>query len=517
MTSATSSVYKIILGLIAAVVVTISVITWIYPSAVFPDPSWGFRVLQCMKNGAGFNMLVVPDINNIAKNSASFLTWWSPGQYLTPYFFESVFGVSLAHASVITVIVSNLCGLTGLYFFFIKVRFTKNVAAISLLFIVLQEAFWIPYAYYPGGEILLFAVTGWFLYGCASFNKINIKTLLFILLSGWIGFFCKSSFMWIYACGLLCLWLRLTAGETAFFARIKKGIVLAIPAVISLAVIYAAYLSKGENPASVSDGFKFSFRAIAYPVAAPFLSGLSFDDLFNGLINGANWFTPAQIIPLLALLAVLSLLLIAEILRRLPHKDYRMMLVVFYGAAILFFAYSFLRQSTISYESRHLRIIGLLMTPGLIYLVGLSKVQFKVIFLLLCLPIAYKSFNYILKTPVANKRGAHANTGFSQQFIDQKALDYIVNIDKASTNAIFVFNSTDISLEIQHNRSIIVTDLDGDPETITYYSGHAGPLYMVMPAGLSAREIATMYRYFPGYSNFETLQLSKDYILYTAK
>jgi hypothetical protein len=470
-----------------------------------------------MKNGGGFNLLITPSPANIAKNDTSFLTWWSPGQYLMPYFFQTIFRVNLAHAAVITVILGNVCGLTGLYFFFLKARFTKNVAAISLLFIVLQQAFWIPYAYYTGGEILLFAFIGWFLLGCITFTRIDIKTILFILISGWIGFFCKSSFMWIYATGLICLWLRISTGLPMFWARFKQGFILAVPAVLSLAVVYVLYLSKGDNPASASEGFKLTFQAIAYPIAAPFLSGLSFDDMFNGIINGGNWFTPAEIIPLLALLAVLSVLLILEIVRQLPHKDYRRMLVIFYGMAILFFSYSFLRQASISYESRHLRAVGLLMTPGLIYLFGLAKVPFRVVFFLVCLPIAYKSFNYAIRTPTANKLSARAGSGFSQQFIDQPSLDYIVNMDKTIKNATFVFITPDIGLEIQHNRSIVIDDLDVEESNVSCYYGHAGPLYVVLPAALSGKEVNIMYRYFPGYSNFQPKPLSKDYILYAAQ
>jgi len=512
----TNSIYKIIIAVIALLMAVMAIVIWVYPPSLYPDPVWGFRVLQGMKNGGGFNILTTPAIDNLAKNTSSFLTWWSPGQYLTPYFFQSLFGISLSHASVLTIIFGNFLGLTGFYFFFLKARFTKNLAAISLLFIVLQEAFWTPYAYYTGGEVLLFGFLGWFLLGCISFNKIDAKTILFIILSGWIGFFCKSSFMWIYASGLLCLWLRLTTGLPLYFERLKKGVILAIPAVISLGVIYVLYLSKGENPASISGGFKLSFQAITYPIAAPLLSGFSFDDLFNGLIDGDNWFTPAEIVPLLALLAILSVLLIIEIVRQLPHKDYRRMLVIFYGMAILFFSYSFLRQTTISYEARHLRVIGLLMTPGLIYLVGLSKTQFRVVFFLLCIPITYKSFNYAIKTLPANKNGAHASTGFSQQFIDQPSLDYMLNLDKINDDAVFVFNTADVSLEIQHHRSIVITDPDNQSEATTY-SGHAGPLYMLLPAGMSATEVAKMYKCFPGYQNFSVSRLTKDYLLYTAQ
>jgi hypothetical protein len=60
------------------------------PMAIFPDPSWGFQVMRSMQHGGGFNMLIVPDQLDISKNYGEFLSWWSPGQYLVPYFFISV-------------------------------------------------------------------------------------------------------------------------------------------------------------------------------------------------------------------------------------------------------------------------------------------------------------------------------------------------------------------------------------------------------------------------------------------
>ena len=159
--------------------------------------------------GGGFNRLVAPSQDDISQNTAQFLTWWSPGQYLLPYFIKSILGLNTGHATALTVILLELCGLAGFYTFFKKIGFTPNIAALSLVFIICQEAFITPYIFYNGGEILLFGFEGWFLYGCVSIKKPGWQLLLFVLLSGWLGFLCKSSFIWIYAAGLLCIWLRL--------------------------------------------------------------------------------------------------------------------------------------------------------------------------------------------------------------------------------------------------------------------------------------------------------------------
>ena len=105
-----------------------------------------------------------------------------------------------------------------------KFGFTPFVSAISLVFIVCQQAFVVPYVFYNGGEILLFAFEGWFLYGCVSLGKPNLKLVLFVILSGWLGFFFKSSFIWIYAAGLYCLWIRLCVNLIGALGWIREGI-----------------------------------------------------------------------------------------------------------------------------------------------------------------------------------------------------------------------------------------------------------------------------------------------------
>jgi hypothetical protein len=157
--------YKIVLFTVAAITVAMGILVWLIPPSIFPDPSWGFQVMRSMQMGGAFNLISSPNPDDISKTTATFLSWWSPGQYLVPYFFKIIAGINSGHAVVLTIVLGNLCGLTGFYFFFKKAGFTKIIVALSLAFIILQKAYWIPYDYYNGGEILLFAFEGWFLYG----------------------------------------------------------------------------------------------------------------------------------------------------------------------------------------------------------------------------------------------------------------------------------------------------------------------------------------------------------------
>jgi hypothetical protein len=512
--------YKIILLTLVTLTLAMGILIFITPPSLFPDPSWGFLVLRSMQMGGRFNLLVGPDHDNISKNAATFLSWWSPGQYLIPYFFKLLFNINTGKASALTITLSNLSGVAGFYCFFKKLGFTKIIAAISMIFIVCQQVYWLPYDFYNGGEVLLFSFTGWFLYGCVALSKPGFKLLLFVLLSGIAGFVCKSSFMWVYVSGLLCLWIRLSSAKTNLFGWIKKGVWLALPTIAAMATIYLFYLSKGGNPASDSEGFKLTTEAIAFPIASPVLTGFSVDDMVNGLISHSDKpiFTYNQSIIILWLSALLSLILIWAITRYVPNKTYRLFMLTFYSVSILFFGYSFLRQAAISYESRHFRIIGLLMVPGMIYLVSRIKIGWQLAFLLITIIIARKTISFTWAMHNGNMKYVHGISGFTIGYIDHPSLDHIRMLDKQNNNAIFVFVSGDIGLEIQHHRIIVLNEYDENTEkNIDPYNGHAGPIYMMLPATYTGKQVAVMCKYFPGYKNFTPTRLSKDYVLYTAQ
>ncbi|MFI5158259.1 MAG: hypothetical protein ACHQF4_05300 [Sphingobacteriales bacterium] len=519
------SPHKIILTVIIVITLILGVMIFVYPPAIFPDPSHGFQVMRCMQMGGGFNHLVTPNQDDISKNTSEYLTWWSPGQYLVPYIIEVITGLNIGRATALIITLFELFGLAGFYISFKKIGFTPIIAALSILFIACQQAYVIPYVFYNGGEILLFGFEGWFLYGCISFKKIDLKLLIFVLLSGWIGFFCKSSFIWIYAAGLLYIWLRLSAvGENLNVRKlIKNAIWLGIPAIISVGCIYILFLSKGETPASVTTGLKFSLQSFSFPLASPLVAGFSVDDIMHGLLypTFTPFLTPEHTLWVLLLMAGLSLILISCIIRFVSKNNYRLFVIVFYLVSILFFTVVYLKQMTISYEGRHFRIIGLLIVPGIIYLVAKFKRPYKISFAVLCLVLLGINYSFFVKGFIFNKNtSGRGTTGFAQQTIDQQSLNYLLKLNAENKDAIFVFITPDLPLEITHNRIIILDPIiPGDQINYDDYSydGHAGPLYLLLPANYSAKQDNTAMKFFPGYKDFACQKLGNNYVLYTAK
>ncbi|WP_454801093.1 hypothetical protein [Mucilaginibacter phyllosphaerae] len=516
------SVHRTILLTLLTVVSILGILVIIKPAAIFPDASWGFQVLRSMQMGSSFNTLVKPSSWDISKNSVEFLSWWSPGQYLVPYFFKALLGINTGHAASVTTAVCQILGLVGFYKFFKKAGFTPLISALSLVVIVLQQAFFLPYIFHIGGETLFFAFAGWFLYGCLTFNKANWHLALFILLSGWIGFICKSSFIWVYAACLFYIWIRLCYPSLSIKNWLIKGLWIGIPAIISVGVIWWQYLSKGANPSSASSGLDFSWQTFTFPIASPLLAGFSADDLVNGFIfhNDIPVLSPGLVMPVLILLAILSILLIYFICKTVKDDNYKLILLIIYGVSILFFGSAFMRKLDISYEARHFRIVGLLVIPGTLYLFSQFKMVYRAGLGLAILVIAFFSIKfYVIGQKGLYKFTAYGTSGIGQQFIDQQSLDYVKLLDDRHKDAIFVFFSPDLGLEIQHNRIITLDALNKDIN-INFddylHKGHAGPLYIIMPSYYIGIRANVILKSFPGYKGFSLKELSDEYVLYFA-
>lgn len=472
--------------------------------------------------GGGFNQLIQPDQADIAKNTVKFLTWWTPGQYLIPWGFKFM-GFNTGQAAAITITLCQLLGLSGFYAFFKKLGFNPLIVSLSMAFIACQQFYALNYIFYNGGGILLFGFTGWFLYGCAGMQKPGLRLLLFVLLSGVVGFFCKSSILWIYVAGLLVMWLRLSQAKRSVGNYIKNGIWIAIPALISLVVIYLFFISQGRNPASASGHLKLTWQTFCFPTASPLLAGLSVDDLAHGLLfhQGVPVFGHSTAIIIIVLAALISIMLVLAILRFVPNNNYRLFLLVFYLLSVLFFSYAYLQQMAISYEARHYRVIGILIIPGIFTLLGRLKPAYWLLFALVWIGIGWSSFHYLAKGYQFNRsKSVRGTSGFAQQFIDWPSLYYVMTLDNKSHNAIFAFTSNDIGLEIRHNRIINleqIPDYDHVDLEDYEYDGHAGPLYILLPVSYQGKKADTILKFFPGYKDFVKIKLSERYVLYSAK
>jgi hypothetical protein len=521
-------------------VLLLGIMAFMVPPGADPDPCWGFLVMHSMEQGHHFNLLISPDPSNIAKNQVQFLSWWSPGQYLFPYVFKTSLKIDTGHAVALTIGCCNIIGLAGYYKLFKKLGFTVLMAAISTAFIASQLFFFISFVYYLGGEVLLFAFMGWFLYGCFSFEKVTWRVLIFVFLAFFVGFFSKSSFLWMYIAGVACIWINISCIETDImpterildFLRspdfkkqigvwLRNGLLLAMPLIAAFAIIYIFYISKGPNPMAAGGQTLIRPETFGFPLASPILSGFSIDEFTDGLIYQPDGPKIAYqwAVLILTTFAFCSLVF-ALFLPRFSHGNkYLIAFLVFYVCAVIFFSYVYFTQSAISYEGRHFRIIGLLFLPGFVYLAYKTKIT-KLLFFILWGFLLLKGYRYFNAEIKANKTAARGNSGISQQLYDKKALDEIVTIDRNHHNdAVFVVMSSDIAAEIINNRVITLDSESMDSRDLSKmrFAAKSGPLYILMPREYLANGIeSAIIKSFTGYHQFSFKQLSEHYYLYFA-
>lgn len=345
--------------------------------------------------------------------------------------------------------------------------------------------------------------------------------MAFLFFAGIVGFICKSSVLWMYAAGVACVWISLSANQSKIVAWLYNGILLAVPVIAAVGIIYVFYLSKGENPSSASAGWKVLPETFSFPLASPLLAGFSLDELFKGLIYHPDgpMFSYGITILILVLLALASLAFIITILKKMPHKKYGLVLVVFYVLGNIFFTYLYLKQAAISYEGRHFRIIGLLAIPGIIWLLSKTKTARVVLVVIwagfICWEVMYFVVGY-----KANQEAAHGGSGLSQGQYDKATVNELLRLDNLHhNNAIFVLTSPDIAAEINNNRvlTLDIESMDKEDFAALKYAGYGGTIYMLMPQAYVKNGVAAgISKSFTGYHQFTIKQLSTEYYLYTA-
>src|SRR5262249_49567272 len=82
------------------------------PSMVSFDSGVCFLALRSMLDGGAFNGVTAPDPSNIANDFVTFMTLWSPGQYLVPAIFIWL-GADYGLALSLTALFATLIGVVG--------------------------------------------------------------------------------------------------------------------------------------------------------------------------------------------------------------------------------------------------------------------------------------------------------------------------------------------------------------------------------------------------------------------
>ena len=327
--------------------------------AIFTDSGYGFLVLRSMLEGARFNYDLHPDPADISRDVGTFMTWWSPGQYLVPGLFV-VMGMKYGTAVSLTVLICTCIGLAG----WAKVA-TKTGATpfVVFLFVMGLAAFrfnTLAFRFYTGGEILLFAATPWSLLALLKCVDLRPLPAFSVTLSvAVLLFFMKLTGLIVFATTVLAL----SAVDIVDRRRVRGSIVAMWAAsAVAVLLLKILWLSHGQVPAEGTPT-GLSWGAALFPVAASAFSGVSGLDLVAWLTLHPS----RRLLPNLGVTAVvfapLGIAVAILVWRRLRHTSYRTWAIAL-GAIIAIYTAIFiamyLKGSAISFDERHLRYAGIL-------------------------------------------------------------------------------------------------------------------------------------------------------------
>jgi hypothetical protein len=325
---------------------------------MYSDSGFGFLVLRSMLEGAPFNNVISPDPANIANDVATFLSWWSPGQYLVPGFFVWL-GTDYGHALSLTVLISTLVGVIG----WIQVARTFPVSTfVSFLFIsglVTFRYVTLPFRIYNGGEVLLFAAAPWCLYWLQyAVNKGPAACFVISLLSAALLFFAKLTGLIVFAANVLAISLIAALRQRRVTVSILAMWIASGLAALCFVVLWVA---RGAVPAGGSK-LAITWPSIWFPLSGVAFSGFSGLDLLTWLLLHPSRPIVSDLAITSYILGPFGLFLLIWTWYRLRDTDYRPMAIGLF-AIIAFYTLALtvmhVRQA-VSFDDRNLRYAGIL-------------------------------------------------------------------------------------------------------------------------------------------------------------
>ena len=333
--------------------------------SVDPDSVFGFRALQGWKVTGQFNQVIIPDAADISRFQSFFLTWWSPGQYLFPYFIQQTLHLSLGQSITLLNFIAILGGLVGFYKLFRFYQLPEKVVTLSLLLILCSHTVLFRFILYQGGETCSFLFFPWLVYFFVNIRRPILQACIAVVLII-AGFIAKSQ-MLIALIPLFLLAPLLSTPinvSTAIDRRrsIKRRAANVLP--VGLAILAALwllqvfFLSKGVNP-STTARFNPSLLDTFIPLASP----------INAISNGWSLFHRiGERHPLaeIAALVIFTCFVFLVFIKAGLQAYYTRLVFYYYIACCLIFIFLYYYDAHIDYDVRHHKFIAYLFFPILV-------------------------------------------------------------------------------------------------------------------------------------------------------
>jgi hypothetical protein len=500
------------------------VVSLFTPPQMVPDSGVGFFALRSMFEGGAFNSVTTPDPTNIAKDVVTFLTLWSPGQYLVPGTFIWL-GTDYGLALSLTTLVATLIGVIG--WIHVARSFAVSFFVLFVFVLGLNTFYYVtmPFRVYHGGEVLLFAVAPWSLYAMRwAAHKPPPLCLAISILSLALLFFAKLTGLIVFATNVVAISLLALVSQRRLSA---STISMWVASAVGAFCFIFFWVARGPVAASGST-FAFSWLPIWFSVTCSTFSGISiliFLEWFLGhpwvqTIFGFAWVTDWE--PLLCyVLGPLGVLLLVSVWFRLRHTRYRNMaalsltIISLYAIAI---AVMYLRGASISFEDRHFRYAGILFFLLLLTVVDQWRARFaKGLACVAVVVLGLFGIKCSATDAYAQMRAGHYDpmTGITQDFVSPAVLEYMRSevIRQNFQRPIAVIPSPSAAISLPRFRILYI----GVPIAAQTWAGRAEKIFVVVQGEMLLNGKAeALLRSFTGYEYDNWKQITLDgMIIYT--
>jgi hypothetical protein len=439
------------------------------PLVLSEDPAMGFNIWKYTQRGIPFNVLIYPNPSDMSLNRQTFLSWWSPGQYLIPIFISWITRLTYERSSLLVTSLCLIVGVWGWYKLYQKQGYESSVIAWSLFFIISSRVTTQFFLNYTGGETLIFGIAPWSIL-CFEKRKTwtSFKFGAIFLIVCLLGFFFKTSFS-ILLLGLVVYHfieelyniVKTKKIQISHFF-LQKSIIIVVITIIYVLVVND-YLKKGPVPTDFANDHFVMWYSFIELIAFPIKYWFSLSDFSIQLLK-LDLLSPTIKNILLVLncgCVILFLIMLLRVYKLKIHIYNILFFIIIYVTLIVFLGYYIGRETGISFDARHFKVASFLLIPIMLTAFKHYTKYYKLLIVALFLlnPVYSMAIFAIKKVEIS--KYPISKDGFALKLIDRKTLEILTKIDKkVSHNNIIFITDPCVATQIEHTRSLIGCDIE---------------------------------------------------------
>ena len=447
-----------------------SVYCFIKPLILSIDSAYGFLAYKGTLFFHSFNVLQDIPTRDIGQMNHIFMSWWSPGQWIFPGLLNYFFGIRLGIGAILITLASLISGFFGYYRVFRFFKFPSFISGMSLLAIFSSATLYYCFIIYQGGEILEFAFFPWFLLYVFRIREISTWNLFGIGILFFLCFIAKTTL--IVYCALviiakLFLLIKSSTGKGTGFQFSFTKWALLLPAVFMMGLIYLFYLSRGPHP-TLMNHFQISPEGFLIPLSSPLTSILSVQQWIERItkaMGGSLTGNTKSIFIYFGLYLIVTSVLY-RIIRKIIRSSsvdfsYKALFLILYTGLVAFFVFAYSFNTNIDYSSRHFKLMGYMLIPGILTLLN-EKISSSIMQVLVIVLSAMSMIDiFYLKEKWIKDRYISINYFYrnceplpNQDKLDYRSYQKLIEIDRRlfgkSDKVIFFVESSAVTVSRQN-------------------------------------------------------------------